>query len=340
MNYFKHNKIFNIKLRFLAILHLQQFNQLYTIVFMDILWYIFIIVAISGFILDILAIKHEHINHNHKISAYILFAWILIAILFGGIIFLSRGHDDALKYFTGYIIELSLSVDNLFVFMSIFAYFHIHGDAQQKALTYGIIGAVIMRLGFIFAGIAVLEHFHWLMYVFGLMLILSGIKMFNKKETTASHGTFLKTIEKSFHVRRSSNELSFFTKYNNKWYVTPLLVCVIAIECADIMFAADSVPAVLSVSQDRLIVFSSNVFAIVGLRALYVYVNHLASKFSMLKYGIAANLIFVGIKMLCTQIAPISTITSIIVISSTLLISIIMSLIVNKQKENIHNNHQ
>lgn len=299
---------------------------------MNMLWYVFIIIAITGLILDIFAIKHEHINHNHKISTYIVFGWILIAILFGGIILLSRGHDDALKYFTGYIIELSLSVDNLFVFMSIFAYFHIHGDAQQKALTYGIIGAVIMRLGFIFAGITVLEHFHWLMYIFGIMLIFSGIKMVTKKETDDSHGTFLKTIEKLFRIRNSSNKLSFFTKYNNKWYVTPLLVCVIAIECADIMFAADSVPAVLSVSQDRLIVFSSNIFAIVGLRALYVYVNHLTSKFSMLKYGIAANLIFVGIKMLCMHVAPISTITSIIVISSTLLLSIMMSLIVNKQK--------
>lgn len=302
---------------------------------MDILWYIFITVTISGFVLDVLAIKHEYLNHNHKISAYVVCAWILIAILFGGIIFLSRGSDDALKYFTGYIIELSLSVDNLFVFMSIFAYFHIHEDAQPKALTYGIIGAVIMRLGFIFAGITVLEHFHWLMYVFGLMLILSGIKMFNKNETTDSHRTFLKTIEKLFHIRRSLNKLSFFTKFNNKWYATPLFVCIIAIECADIMFAADSVPAVLSVSQDRLIVFSSNIFAIVGLRALYVYVSHLTSKFSLIKYGIAANLIFVGIKMLLIKTIQITTSVSIIVISSTLLLSIIMSLIVNKQKSNV-----
>ena len=144
-----------------------------------------------------------------------------------------------------------------------------------------------------------------------------------------------KTIEKLFHIRRSLNKLSFFTKFNNKWYATPLFVCIIAIECADIMFAADSVPAVLSVSQDRLIVFSSNIFAIVGLRALYVYVSHLTSKFSLIKYGIAANLIFVGIKMLLIKTIQITTSVSIIVISSTLLLSIIMSLIVNKQKSNV-----
>ncbi len=308
---------------------------------MGVLWCVFIIVAIIGLILNILAVKYEHNNHNHKITAYVVCAWVTTTILFGAIIFLLRGYDDTIKFFTGYIIELSLSVDNLFVFMSIFARFRIYGDAQQKALTYGIMGAIIMRLLFIFAGIAVLEQFHWLIYIFGFVLILSGVKMLKEqKSSTVSHNTLLVWIKKLFRIRRISNSLSFFTKHNNKWYVTPLLVCIIAIECADIMFAADSVPAVLSVSQDRLIVFSSNIFAIVGLRALYVYVNHLASKFSLLKYGIAANLIFVGIKMLCMHVAPISTTTSTVIISSTLLISIIMSLIVNKQKENIHNNQQ
>ncbi|HRK60956.1 MAG TPA: TerC family protein [Candidatus Omnitrophota bacterium] len=263
--------------------------------------------------------------------------WILLALLFNGIIHFWRGEQAALEFFTGYVIEKSLSVDNIFVFLVIFTYFKIPAQYQHRVLFWGIIGALIMRAIFIAAGITLLEKFHWLIYVFGAFLILTGIKM------AVSHGQEIE-LEKNFVLRffkkimpltEKFDGQKFFTLENGKRFATPLFTALVIVEFTDVIFAVDSIPAILAITKEPFIVYTSNIFAILGLRSLYFALAGILQYFRFLHYGLSVVLVFVGIKMLISEFYKVPILASLGVIAVVILISIIASILLPSKKEEI-----
>jgi len=259
--------------------------------------------------------------------------WIFLALCFNGFIYYMFGEIKALEFFTGYVIEKALSVDNIFVFVLIFTYFQIPAIYQHKVLFWGIIGALIMRVIFIFAGVALLEKFHWTIYVFGGILIFTGIKMLLEKDKKIEpdKNPLIKFFKK---IMPTTNELhgdKFFIKQNNKNYATPLFIVLIMIEITDLIFAVDSIPAILAVTQDHFIVYTSNVFAILGLRSLYFALAHIIDRFKYLAVGLAIILVFVGLKMVSIDFYKIPIHFSLLIIISILIISVLFSLIKTKK---------
>ena len=231
--------------------------------------------------------------------------WIVVSLLFCvGIYFFYPGdsHEKALEFLAGYLIEKSLSMDNLFVFLMLFTFFGVQRKYQHEVLFWGIIGALVLRSFFIFAGTAVIARFEWVLGLFGLFLIYTGIKMFWHKEdehVDPSKNVFVKVFKRFFPVTDQMHEDKFFIKESGgRWLATPLFIALIVIETTDVAFAVDSIPAVFSVSRDPFIVLTSNIFAILGLRALYFALAAIAKYFTYLKYGLGIILSFVGIKML------------------------------------------
>lgn len=268
--------------------------------------------------------------------------WIGLAVAFNIGVYYFLGEQKALEFLTGYLIEESLSVDNLFVFIMIFGFFKIAPEYQHKILFWGIIGAIVMRALFIFAGVALIHQFDWVMYLFGAFLIYTGIKMLFDKEDNEDFNPndsfFLKVFRKYFRVTDEPNVHNFFVKKGKKWYATNFFIVLLIIEGSDLIFAVDSIPAVLSVSKDPFIVYTSNIFAILGLRSLYFALSGIMKYFYYLKYALAGILSFIGIKMcfneFCKQMGyemEISNIASLGVIVMLLTISIIASLMLNKK---------
>ncbi|NJL31039.1 MAG: TerC family protein [Phycisphaerales bacterium] len=233
--------------------------------------------------------------------------WIGLAMVFNMLLIPWRGYDDALKFSAGYLLEKSLSVDNLFVFLLLFTYFQVPAKFQHRVLFWGIIGAIVMRIIFILAGVALINHLHWVLFVFGGFLILTGIKMAFKNEEGMhpEQNPVVRLMRRIMPISPPTDDGKFFTLHNGKRMATPLFVVLIAIETTDVIFAIDSVPAVIGVIRDPVtghsdafLAYSSNIFAILGLRALYFALAGLLEKFHYLHFGLAAILIFVGIKML------------------------------------------
>lgn len=226
--------------------------------------------------------------------------WIALALLFNAGIWIWMGHEPAMKFLAGYLLEKSLSVDNLFVFLLIFSYFRVPAQYQHKILFWGIVGALIMRSIFIFAGITLVSHFHWLFYLLGAFLVFTGIKLaFEKdKEIHPEKNPILRLFCRFFPVTKEMEGSKFFVKRNERLYATPLLIVLLVVETTDVIFAVDSVPAILAITLDPFIVFSSNVFAILGLRALYFALSGIMQMFHHLHYGLSLILVFVGVKML------------------------------------------
>lgn len=226
--------------------------------------------------------------------------WIGLALIFNGVIYHYQGHEAGLKFLTGYLIEKSLSVDNLFVFLLIFSYFRIPAAYQHKILYWGIIGALVFRAIFIGLGVALIHTFEWILYVFGAILVISGVKLWQEKdkEVHPESNPVLKLFKRFFAVTPRIEGEKFFIKENGKKLATPLFVALIVIETTDVIFAVDSIPAILAITTDPFLVYSSNVFAILGLRALYFALAGLMRLFHHLHYGLSAILILVGVKML------------------------------------------
>lgn len=226
--------------------------------------------------------------------------WIGCAGIFTALIYQWLGHEKAWQFATAYVIEKSLSIDNLFVFILIFTYFKIGKVYQHKILFWWILGALIMRAIFIYLGVQVLEMFHWVMYVFGAFLIVSAVKMLfeGKEEIEFERKLIVRMLKKIMPISKIKDTHSFFVTENGKRAATSLFVALLIIEMTDLVFAIDSIPAVLAISQDMFIVYTSNIFAILGLRSLYFALSGVMGKFSYLRYGLAAVLAFVGIKML------------------------------------------
>jgi len=258
-----------------------------------------------------------------------------IAFIFNLAIWYYMGSERALEFLGGYIIELSLSVDNLFLFLLIFSSFEISAKHQKRVLTYGIFGAIILRLIFIVLGIAVINTFQWVLYVFGILLIISGIKIMINKEDDVSfeNSKLIKLLKKIMPVTKELYEEKFFVKINNVRHATPLFAILFLIEGSDLLFAIDSIPAIFAITTNVFIVYASNIFAILGLRNLYFLLEKLHSTFEYVKYGVGAILIFTGIKLGISFKYHISVVISLIVIISILIISVLVSILINRQKK-------
>lgn len=254
--------------------------------------------------------------------------WIALALVFNVFIYYQFGETKALEFFTGYVIEKALSVDNIFVFVLIFTYFQIPAIYQHKVLFWGIIGALIMRVIFIFAGVALLEKFHFTIYIFGAILIFTGIKMLTQsdKKIEPDKNPIIKLFKKFMPTTTELHGEKFFIKQNNITYATPLFLVLIVVEITDLIFAVDSIPAILAVTQDHFIVYTSNVFAILGLRSLYFALANIIDRFKYLAVGLAVILVFVGIKMILVDFYKIPIHLSLIVIASILILSVVYSL--------------
>ena len=260
------------------------------------------------------------------------FVWIFLAMVFNTIIFYWRGQQQALEFFTGYLVEKALSIDNIFVFIMIFSYFQIPSKYQHKVLFWGILGALIMRVIFIFAGIALIEKFHFTIYLFGALLIYTGYKMFYHTNATIEpdKNPLIRIFKKIMPVTPHLQEDNFFIKLDGKRFATPLFLVLILIETTDLIFAVDSIPAILAITQDQFIVYTSNVFAIMGLRSLYFALAGVVHRFWLLSYGLAVVLVFVGIKMLLIDVYKIPIEWSLVFIATTITGSILLSLRIRK----------
>lgn len=259
--------------------------------------------------------------------------WIFLALFFNGFIYYAFGETKAMEFFTGYVIEKALSVDNIFVFVLIFTYFQIPSIYQHKVLFWGIIGALIMRVIFIFAGVALLEKFHWTIYIFGAILILTGIKMLTDKDKKMEpeKNPVIKLFRKFIPTTNELHGDKFFIKENHKSVATPLFISLMMIEITDLIFAVDSIPAILAVTQDHFIVYTSNVFAILGLRSLYFALSNIIERFKYLAIGLAIILVFVGIKMVLIDFYKIPIHFSLLIIFTIIVLSVVISLMKTKK---------
>ena len=267
-------------------------------------------------------------------------AWITLALLFNGAIWLwhPRGETAALEFLAGYLIEKSLSVDNLFVFLLIFSYFRVPGLYQHKILFWGIIGALLMRGVMIIVGAALIREFHWIIYIFGAFLVYTGVKMFFQKDDPELHperNIFVRLFKKLYKVTHEYHGDKFFITENGYRVATPLIIVLIVVEVTDLVFAVDSIPAIFAITRDSFIVYTSNVFAILGLRSLYFALAGIMDLFHYLKYGLAIVLAFVGVKMLISDIYPLPIVVALGVIGGILLISILLSLLIPHDKSEL-----
>ena len=299
------------------------------------LWTGFIVFVFIMLALD-LGVFHRK-SHEVKIREALIWSavWISLALIFNYGIFIFMGKEKAIEFLTGYVIEKSLSIDNLFVFIMVFTYFNVEPKYQHKILFWGILGALIMRAIFIFAGVALISMFHWIIYVFGGFLIFTGVKMlFHKDEKLNPNKNPLVIIfKKFFPVTEEMHGSKFFVKINSRTVATPLFIVLLVIEFTDLIFAVDSIPAILAISNDTFIIFTSNVFAILGLRALYFALAGITKYFYYLKYGLSAILVFVGIKMIMAEFYKIPVVYSLLSISGILLISILFSIVFPKKEK-------
>jgi len=252
--------------------------------------------------------------------------WVTLALLFNGAIYFGYGKDAALEFLAGYLIEKSLSVDNIFVFLSVFSYFRVPPKYQHKVLFWGILGALIMRAGFIFAGIELIQKFHWITYVFGFFLIFTGVRLvFHKEEApNLEQNPMVKFLRRHLPLKPQTDG-RFFFRENGKLYVTSLFLVLLIVEATDLIFAVDSIPAVLAVTESSFIAYTSNVFAILGLRSLYFALAGFMKMFHYLRYGLAGILIFVGAKMVLKDIYDIPTELALAVIFVILAASVLAS---------------
>jgi tellurite resistance protein TerC len=258
--------------------------------------------------------------------------WIALAGAFAVLVYFWHGHTPMLEFVTGYVIELSLSVDNLFVFLVIFRYFKVSGPNQHKVLFWGILGALIMRAIFILAGVGLITRFHWIIYVFGALLIYSGVKLMRQEGSSVDPGKnpLLKTFRRLVPVTHDYVDGKFFIRRPGL-YATPLFVVLLVVETTDILFAVDSIPAILAITLNAFIVYTSNVFAILGLRSMYFALAGMMDLFQYLHYGLSCVLIFVGSKMLLSHYYTMPTWVALVVVAGDLGTSVLASVLAPKK---------
>jgi len=277
-------------------------------------------------------------QHTVKVKEALIWSgiWITLALLFNLGIYFTLGQQKALEFLTGYVVEKSLSIDNLFVFILLFGFFKVESKLQHRVLFWGVLGAIVLRAIFIFAGVALINQFHWIIYIFGAFLVYTGIKMLFEDDNNEVHpdkNPVVKWIKRIYPVASNDEKGSFFRRIDKKLHITPLFIVLLLIEVSDLIFAVDSIPAILSISNDTYIVFTSNIFAIMGLRSLYFAVSEVMGLFRYLKFGLAAILSFVGVKMCISSIYEIPIGVSLLFILGTIIISVTLSKLIPVEEE-------
>jgi tellurite resistance protein TerC len=258
--------------------------------------------------------------------------WVALAGVFAVLVYFWHGHTAMLEFVTGYVIELSLSIDNLFVFLVIFRYFKVSGASQHKVLFWGILGALIMRAFFILAGVGLISRFHWIIYVFGLLLVYSGVKLLRHDSANVdpTKNPILKLFRRWVPVTHDYVGDKFFVR-RPRLFATPLFVVLLVVETTDILFAVDSIPAILAITLNAFIVYTSNVFAILGLRSMYFALAGMMDLFQYLHYGLSCVLIFVGLKMLSSNYVTLPTWVALVVVAGVLGTSVVASMLAPKK---------
>jgi len=294
------------------------------------LWAGFIVFIILMLLLDLVVFNRK--NHEVKMKEALLTSlfWISLAIIFNLIVWKYLGQQKALEFLAAYLIEESLSIDNLFVFILIFSYFQVNPKYQHKILFWGIIGAMVLRAIFIITGVALINKFHWIIYIFGAFLIFTGIRMaFDKgAKIDPDKNPVIRLVKKIIPVTTDNRYSKFFVRIDSRLYATPLFIALVMIEFTDLVFAVDSIPAVLAISKDPFIVYTSNVFAILGLRSLYFALSSIINYFRFLKFGLSAILFFVGVKMCISGFYKMPIGVSLGVLIGILSLSVILSVLI------------
>ncbi|MDQ6909339.1 MAG: TerC family protein [Actinomycetota bacterium] len=289
--------------------------------------------AVSAFIVAVLLIDlfafHRHAHQVSMREAAVSSAvWVALGLAFGGVVWAAAGGDRAGEYFAGYLIEKSLSVDNIFVFALLFSFFAVPSPFQHRLLFWGVLGALVFRGAFILVGATLLASFSWVIYVFGAFLIYTGMKLVRHGDQTVhpERNPVLKLLRRVMPVTDEYQGTRFLVRRASRTMATPLLAVLVAVETTDVLFAVDSIPAIFAVTDEPFLVFTSNAFAILGLRALYFLLAGMIDRFVYLKYGLAAILVFVGIKMVIADLWHIPIVISLLVIAAVLALSVAASL--------------
>ena len=307
------------------------------------MWAGFIAFVLAMLALDLFVLGG---NKAHRVSvkeagSWVV-AWVALAISFGVLLWWyldgtagrEMANRKALEFFTGYLIEQSLSVDNMFVFVMIFTYFAVPPELQRRVLLYGVLGAIVMRAGMILAGVWLVSEFAWILYVFGAFLIVTGIKMlvFANQQPDLEKNPLLRWLRGHMRITPGFHGDAFFVRIDGLRYATPMFLVLMLIEASDLVFAVDSIPAIFAVTTDPFIVFTSNIFAIMGLRAMYFLLADMAERFHLLKYGLALVLVFVGGKMLVAPWFHMPVQWSLAIVGSIILLSVVLSLRLSRPK--------
>lgn len=301
------------------------------------LWAVFVAIVIAALIIDFVVLNKQgahEVGVKEAINWSII--WVALSFLFNGLFWwavkdatgdTALANTKALEFLTGYLIEKSLAVDNIFVFLMIFTYFAVPPAYQKRVLMIGIIGAIVLRTIMILIGGWLLQQFHWILYIFGAFLILTGIKMWwaAGKEQSLDDNPALKLLRKILPVSKNYDGEKFWTVENGKKIATPLFMVICLVGLTDVIFAVDSIPAIFAITSDPFIVLTSNVFAILGLRAMYFLLAAVASKFHLLTYGLAVILVFIGTKMMLIDVFKIPVVISLLTVVGILAITMIWS---------------
>jgi tellurite resistance protein TerC len=287
---------------------------------------------------DLVQFKHRGRELSMRAAAQRTAIWIVLSLLFNLVVWKIRGPDKALEFLTGYVIEYSLSVDNIFVFILIFAYFRVPPMAQHRALVWGIVGALVMRGLMIWLGIELVNRFDFILYLFGAFLLVSAWRMFFVKQKPQDFGKswIMRCCLRAFPITPTFHDEHFKARVNGRWMLTPLALALIVIDVMDLVFAVDSIPAVFAITRDTFIVYTSNICAILGLRSLYFLLVKLIDRFIYLKAGLAIILTFVGVKMIARDLFTIPTPISLAVVVAVLTTTIAVSMIATHRDNSNH----
>jgi tellurite resistance protein TerC len=297
-------------------------------------WAAFFLFIAAMLALDLGVFQRD--SHEVKMKEALVWCgvWFSLALAFNGVIWWWRGAELGQQFFAAYLIELCLSVDNVFVFILIFAYFKVPGRWQHRVLFWGIIGAVVMRATFILVGVSVIQRFHWVLYIFGAFLVYTGVKMAIPRQddvdVNPEHNPIVRLFRRFYPVAPHNEHGHFFTRHEGRRMATPLFIVLLVVETTDVVFALDSLPAVLAITKDGFVALTSNIFAILGLRSLYFALNGVMQLFRYLKIGLSIILVFIGIKMLIEHWVDVTTTTSLAVVVSVLTMSVLLSLLIKE----------
>ena len=299
-------------------------------------WVGFNALVVGLLLLDLFVFHKEAHEVKPKEAALWSVFWVVLSMLFNLFVYLEFGPQAGIEFLTGYLIEKSLSVDNLFVFVMIFSYFRVPARYQHRVLFWGIIGALLLRAFLIGVGSYLIEQFDWMIYVFGGFLVYTGVRMSLEKETAieVEANPLIKVLRKVLPITNRYHDQRFLVREAGRWVATPLLVVLVMVESTDVIFALDSIPAIFAVTKEPFIVYTSNIFAILGLRALYFLLANVIDKFHLLKYGLSIVLTYIGVKMIVTAFdIHIDTLFSLGIVAIVLTASVVLSLVFPRRED-------